>query len=158
MHSGAHPLFLGLALASALFCVGAIAGEQEDEPLEGPEWKALTTVTGFHSVKLRKAGFEARLLEADGSASVAQDPISLYLVVTNNGASDLVERAWRLHRGVSNVRGLTPSACGVDVKAEVDRIGKDGGVVGRVPKMLHLCFLSADGKLETKLKERETSR
>jgi hypothetical protein len=158
MKNGAHAGFLGLALTTALSLGWAIAGEQDSEPLEGAEWEALARVTGFHSVKLRKSGFEARLLEADGASSMAQDPISLYLVVTNNGTSDLLEHAWRLRRGVARVRGVAPSSCGIDVKVEVDRIATNGEAAGRAPRLLHLCFLSAEGKLETKLKERETSR
>lgn len=136
----------------------ALSAEQQGKALEGPEGKILGTLTGFHSVKLKNSDFEARLLEADGSASVARDPISLYLVVTNNATSDLVEHTWRLSRGVVHVRGLTPRACGVDVKVDVDRVAPDGRVVGRVPRVLHLCFLSSDGQLQTDLKESETSR
>jgi hypothetical protein len=136
----------------------AHSAEQQGKALEGPEGKILGTLTGFHSVRLKKSDFEARLLEADGSASVARDPISLYLVVTNNATSDLVEHTWRLSRGVARVRGLTPSACGVDVKVDVDRVAPDGRVVGRVPRVLHLCVLSPAGQLQTDLKESETSR
>lgn len=75
--SATSPRLLALTLASAV-CLGqAVAGDEEGKPLEGPEWEALATVTAFHSVKLRQSGFEARLLEADGSGSVAQDPIGL---------------------------------------------------------------------------------
>jgi len=58
------------------------------------------------------------------------------LVVTNNGTSDLVARAWGIRRGVASVRGLTPSECGVDVQVEVDRIGADGLAHGTTSKVL----------------------
>lgn len=149
-----------LALVLAIWMSAGMghAGEKKSERVEGPEGKILGTLTGFHALKLKNANFEARLLEADGSTSVAQDPISLYLVVTNNGTSDLLERTWRLGRGVARVRALTPSACGVDIKVDVDRVASDGRVVGRIPKVLHLCFLAPDGKLQLNLKESETSR
>jgi hypothetical protein len=158
MKRHAHTALLTTALVSLLSLGLSFAGDQESEPLEGPEWRVLGTVTGFHSAKHKKSGFEARILEADGSASVAQDPVSLYLVVTNNGTANIVERAWRIRRGVARVRGLTPSDCGVDVQVEVDRIASDGQVRGAIPKTLRLCFLSPDGKLQPHLKVSETSR
>ncbi len=152
-----HPRVLGTILALVLLGGGALAGDQGEEPLDGPEWKFLSMVTGFHSVRHKKSGFEARILEADGSPSVAQDPISLFLVVTNNGTADYVGRAWRLHRGVARVRSLSTSTCGIDVKVEVDGDASDSGAARRIPKVLHICFLSADGKLLRQLKVTEGS-
>ena len=136
----------------------AWAVEESGELLEGPEWKVLGLVTGFHSVHHKKSGLEARLLEADGSASVAHNPVALYLLVTNNGTSDLVEHTWRIPRGVARVRGLSATVCGVDVQVEVDRFNSEGLVQGSTRKKLRLCFLSADAKLQTTLKVSETSR
>ncbi|MEP6652147.1 MAG: hypothetical protein ABJA82_02250 [Myxococcales bacterium] len=48
------------------------AAEESGELLEGPEGKTLGRVTGFHSVRHKKSGLEARLLDADGSSSVAE--------------------------------------------------------------------------------------
>ena len=146
----------GLALLSSLG--PSLAAGQEVEPLEGPEWGALGMVTGFHSVPHKKSGFEARIIEVDGSASVAWDPVSLFLVVTNNGTADRVQRAWRIPRGVERVRRLSATDCGIDVKVEVDRVTKDGLVDGTVPKVLRLCFLSGEGKLQAKLGVSEASR
>lgn len=119
--------------------------------LGGKEWPALGLVSGFHSVRLKKAGLEVRLIEADGSTSVAENPVALYLVVTNNGNSDLVERIWRVPRAVARVRRLSASDCGVDLSVEVDRF-VDGVASGTSPKTLRLCFLSAAGRLEPILK------
>ena len=115
--------------------------------LEGERWDVLGMVTGFHTVVHKRAGFEARLLEADGSASVAQNPVALFLVATNNGTSDLIERIWRLERGVARVRGVSASACGVDIRVDVDRIDSEGLVRGAQRKTLHACFISPEGKL-----------
>jgi hypothetical protein len=158
MRRHARTTFLGIAATSVLLFGIAVAAEQEGEPLDGPALKTLASVTGFRSVKHRKSGLEARLLEADGSASVAQDPVSLFLVVTNNGSSDLVQRAWRIQRGVARVREFVATACGVDAKVDVDRIATDGRVLGRMPKVLHICFLSTAGDLRSKLMVSETSR
>lgn len=158
MERHARTAILGLTLASALSGGLALAGAQEGEIVEGREWKSLLMVTGFRSVKHKKTGLEARLIEADGSASVAQDPIGLFLVVTNNGSTDLVQHAWRIRRGVARVRELSATDCGVDVKVDVDRVAKDGRVAGTVPKVLRLCFLSSAGKLQPKLLVTEISR
>ena len=123
----------------------------EGQPLDSPEWSALGVVTGFHSVSLKKAGLEARLVEADGSASVARDPVSLYLIVTN-GTADLVQRIWRVPRTVERIRKVSAAACGVDVAVDVDDQDTDDPVVHTVRETLRLCFLSSDRKLEPLLK------
>jgi hypothetical protein len=146
---------LGLWLACAGSLQVAFATEQDAELLEGDRWQALELITGFHSVRHKKSGFEVRLLEADGSASVAQNPIALYLVVTNNGTSDAVEHAWRLRRGVARVKGLVATKCGADVRVDVDRITSDGEVRGTMPRILQLCFLDSKGTLEKQLKVSE---
>ena len=113
-----------LAAVGLLLSPAAVHGESaEIAPLAGHEAGLLGVVTGLHSVRHKKSGLEARLLEADGSGSVAHDPIALFLVVTNNGTSDLKEHVWRLPRGVARVRGLSETACGVDASVEVDRPG-----------------------------------
>jgi hypothetical protein len=150
----------GLVVAALLIFVGSgLRAAEVDQAgtLEGTEWQALGLVTGFHSIRLKKAGLEARLIEADGSASVAENPVALYLVVTNNGTSDVVERLWRVPRGVARVQRLSASDCGVDVSAQVDRF-VDGIAHGTSPKTLRLCFLSAAGKLEPILKISEGRR
>jgi hypothetical protein len=122
------------------------------------EWEALGMVTGFHSVVHKKTRLEARLLEADGSASVAHDPVALFLVVTNNGTSDNIERIWRLPRGVAAVRGVSARDCGIDVRVYVDKFDKEERVSGRTPRTLRLCFLSTDGKMEQSLRMTEAPK
>ncbi len=112
---------------------------------------------GFHSVQHKKSGLEVRLLEADGSASVAWDPVGLYLVVTNNGTSDAVERAWHLRRGVARVKGFVATKCGADIRVDVDRI-TDGETHGTMPRILRVCFLDSKGTLEKEIKVSEVLR
>jgi hypothetical protein len=149
-------------MSVGLACLSSVrlssAAGQKVEPLKGVEWVSLGMVTGFHSVLHKKSGFEARIIEADGSASVARDPVSLFLVVTNNGTGDRVERFWRLPRTVQRVRRLSATDYGIDIKVEVDQITENGLVDGTIPKVLHLHFLSVEGKLQTKLRVSETSR
>ena len=145
--------FLIVVLACGFSGVSAAAVEEVAEEANVSE---LAMVTGFHRVAHKASGFDVRLLEADGSASVAWDPVSLFLVVTNNGTSDNVQRIWRLPRGVERVRGISPTTCGVDVRVDVDRI-RDTVVAGTDPKVLHLCFLADNRTLRPKLSVTEVS-
>ena|SRR5579872_3049132 len=150
----------GLALLLACACAlqAAAAAEQDAELLKGERWQTLGLIIGFHSVQHEESGFEMRLLEADGSASVAQDPVGLYLVVTNKGTSDAVEHTWRLRRGVARVKDLVATKCGADIRVDVDRITSDGKARGTTPRILRLCFLNSRGTLEKELEVSEVSR
>ena len=50
---------------------------------------AMEWVTGLHTHFIEGTGFEFRLIEVDGSGTVAMNPIYLYLVVTNNGGGGM---------------------------------------------------------------------
>jgi hypothetical protein len=143
------------AVVGALASPIAVRGAPTDvAPEEGSQAAALGMVTGYHSIRLKKSRLVVRLLEADGSASVAQDPIALYLVVTNNGTSDLEEHVWRLPRGVARVRSLKETTCGVDVHVDVDGPGEptpSEPTAKPVRRVLGVCFLSKDGRLSSKL-------
>lgn len=144
-------------LTIALTCgSSASSAARTEEVTEEPGASELAIVTGFHRVIHKDSGFDVRLLEADGSASVAWDPVSLFLVVTNSGTSDSALRAWRLPRGVERVRGMSPTTCGVDVRVDVDRI-QDTLVVGTDPKVLHLCFRAENRTLRPKLSVTEVN-
>jgi len=140
--------------ALSSFASNVQGAERDGQLLDSAEWKVLGQITGFHSIQHKKSGFEARLLESDGSASVAKNPISLFLVVTNNRTSDLVERTWRITVGVTKVRSLVAAKCGVDVSVDVDSSDSNRPTT----KTLRLCFLSSDGKLQDVLKVNEVSR
>lgn len=77
-------IFIYLATYSLLPLV-AIAEPAKPAP---KEFDSFQRVTGFHSHLDKSNGFEFRILEVDGSASVAMNPIYLYLVVTNNSSGD----------------------------------------------------------------------
>jgi hypothetical protein len=145
-----HPKRRAVAVVLAVLLSATVARASTDvAPIEGQEASTLGLLTAMRSMRHKKSGLEVRLLEADGSASVAQDPVALYLVVTNNGTSDLQERVWRLPRGVARVRSLSETVCGVDVRVEVDGPGEP--VPKASQRVLHLCFLT-DGHLASKLR------
>lgn len=139
-----------LLIVALTWGFSGVSAAATEEVAEASNVSEFALVTGFHRVTHKASGFDVRLLEADGSASVAWDPVSLFLVVTNNGTSDNTQRIWRLPRGVERVRGMSPTTCGVDLRVDVDRI-EDTVVAGRDAKVLHLCFLAANRTLRPKL-------
>lgn len=65
-----------------------------------------THITGFHSHIDKQTGFEYRIIEVDGSATVAINPIYLYLIITNNSAgSDLQTKMLSLPK-VSSIQKI----------------------------------------------------
>jgi hypothetical protein len=149
---------VGVTVATSLSVPAAGQVVEFGNLLLGEEADVLGRVTGFHSVRHEKARLEVRVLEADGSASVAWDPVALYVVVTNNGTSDGEERVWRLPRGVAAVRALSATACGASLRVFVDKIDDGGLVTGRSARTLRMCFLSADGKMQPSLRMTESSK
>jgi hypothetical protein len=111
----------------------------------------LAIVTALHSVSLKTTRLEARVLEADGSASVAENPIMLFLVVSNGGTSDYVGHVWELSKGVSKVRTVKPSACGIELLVDRDVLRDDNRAYLQEPHVLSLCFLGPDGALADEL-------
>ena len=110
-------------------------------------------VTGFHSVSNGKLGLAMRVLEADGSASVAENPVLLFVVVTNQGTSNLEERIWRLPQGVARVREATACKCGLKITAEVDGgDGKPGAAGAKSRVTIRACFVNDEGGIESKLR------
>ena len=147
-----HGIAIGVVAVSVVCSLSpsSVAEEvQEAQPVE--KWSVLGMITGYHTVVHKASGLEIRVLEADGSASVAWDPVSLFVVVTNHGTADLVEHVWRVPQGVVRVRSLSPTSCGADVQVDVDKVGKDERVVGSRATTLHLCFLSPSNTLLPKL-------
>jgi len=144
-------------LIVALTCgFSGVSAAAVEEVAEAQNVSDLAMVTGFHRVTHKASGFDVRLLEADGSASVAWNPVSLFLIVTNNGTCDGVQRIWRLPHGVVRVRGMSPTTCGADLRVDVDHI-RDTVVAGTDPKVLHLCFLAENRLLCPTLSVTEVS-
>jgi hypothetical protein len=145
MMSRAHlPLVLGFLVATGILQPTRSLAEEVSQVQPAEQWSALGIVTGFHRVVHKKSGVEIRLLEADGSASVAEDPVSLFLVARKGATSELVERIWRLPQGVARVRRLSATTCGVDVRVDVDVIRENNPVPGARQTTLRLCFLAPD--------------
>ena len=87
------------------------------KPLDN-SWDMLAIVTGLHAFRDDDAKLDVRLLEADGSATIAKNPIDLYLVVTNNSsAGDLQEHVWRLPIKVVAVSSVKLQRSGLVISA-----------------------------------------
>jgi hypothetical protein len=140
-----------------LVCAGsveAVSGTQlAVEPLAQKEWRQLSSVTGFHSLIHRAAGLEVRVIEADASESVALDPVSLFVVATNRLTStDFKGHIWRLPRTVLRVASVVVTACGVEIRAYVDRVSDENRVIGQDPIALKACFIESGRQLTSTLK------
>jgi hypothetical protein len=114
------------------------------------QWSPLAMITGVHSLSNKKLGLELRVLEADGSASVAEDPVSLFLVARKGATSDLTQYIWRLPRGVERVKKVSESKCGVEIQAAVD--DGEGPEPRRKNAVIRACFLRPDGDLDPQLR------
>jgi hypothetical protein len=78
-------------------------------------------VTGFHSVTEPNSAFQLRVIEANGRATVAINPITLYFVVTNDSsAGDLQQHIWRLPITVARVKSVDRIKSGVRIIATLD--------------------------------------
>ena len=120
------------------------------EPLS-KEWATLAMITGLHSVVGGKSGFALRVLEADGSNSVAENPVSVFVVATNQGTSDLQEHVWRLPEGVIRVKKVVASKCGLDIAADVVAADQKQRVQGKKSVELKACFFDEKGMLGSHL-------
>jgi len=141
-----------------LWCVGSVycaAAHCEDRIVQEtrtPEARMLMSVTGVHSVQHRRAKVSVRLIEEDGSSTVALDPVTLFLVVVDHTLDDGVAVVWRLPRGVERVLGLSATSCGVTASVEVAGGQRADGTVKTERHKLQLCFLSESGDVERELR------
>ena len=112
--------FWVLTLALCELSLGNFGVADVVSALDG-EWEKLAMVTGFHSVTEAKSGFQLRVIEANGRVTVAINPISLYLVVTNDSsAGDLQQHIWRLPVTVGRVKRVTAISSGVRITAVLE--------------------------------------
>jgi hypothetical protein len=80
-----------------------------------------------------------RLLEADGSVTVALNPVALYVVITNNSSgADLQHYVWRLPHRVSKVKGVKLSPPILRIRAEIDADPSDSSK--KVEKVLSVQY------------------
>src|ERR1044071_1894326 len=93
-----HNLMLAAVLAAVALAPPAradVAPSRSVKPLS-KEWTILAFVTGFHAVVHSRSRVAVRILEADGSSTVAQDPVSLYVVASNQSSGrEAVDYVWR---------------------------------------------------------------
>ena len=106
-------------------------------------------VTGLHTHFIEDTGFEFRLIEVDGSGSVAMNPIYLYLVVTNNGVGASEQRRMvSLPQAckIESVRffGAKPR---IEIKVLLDRMDADGSRPIQVPATFEVTAHIEGGKL-----------
>lgn len=148
---------LALVFVAAALWERAGASARAVKPLS-KEWGSLTAITGFHSVVHSRSRVAVRVLEVDGSTTVAQNPVSLYVVASNQSSGEeAVDYVWRVPRGVARVRAVLVNDCGVDVEVDVDMIDEQGSVTGQSRRELRICMIGTDNKIESGLKVEETA-
>jgi hypothetical protein len=155
----AHKAILAVVFAAAAAATSWARAEvgpsRSVKPLS-KEWQILAGITGFHSVVHRRSRVAVRILEADGSSTVAQNPVALYVVASNQlSGQEAVDYVWRLPRSVAGVRAVAANDCGVDVDVDVDATDEQGSVTGQLRREVRLCMIRKDGRLESELKVEE---
>ena len=139
----------------ALLLVTSACGQETTTPLGG-EWATWAMITGFHHVFDKRNQLEVRLLQADGSATVALNPVSLYVVITNNSsAADLQQYVWLLPHRVRNVKSIKLVDSVLQIRAEVDA---DPEASKSAPRELSVRYSVSDGVLSKTLIVSELSQ
>jgi len=112
--------FLVLLFSLFEFSLASFGTEEIVSAIDG-EWEKLAMVTGVHSLAEPKTGFQLRVIEANGRVTVAINPITLYLVVTNDSsAGDLQQHIWRLPVTVGRVKRVAAINSGVRITAVLE--------------------------------------
>jgi hypothetical protein len=110
--------------ALSLLCLSTYAVPAKPAP---KEFDGFQLITGFHSHFDKSNGFEFRILEVDGSATAAMNPVDLYLVVTNNASgADLQSMIVRLPK-VSEIKSIrfTKDPGIIQIHAFIDKLDDD---------------------------------
>jgi len=138
-----------LAITVALLVLASAHSQETIKPLGG-QWATLAIITGFHRAFDTQNQYEVRLLEADGGATVAMNPIAMYLVITNNSsAADLQYHVWLLPHRVSKVKSVELSPPILRIRAEFDADPSDRSK--RVGKVLSVRYGVSRGVLSDTL-------
>jgi hypothetical protein len=142
-----------IAIIVALLVPTSANCQETIKPLEG-ELTTLAIITGFHQALDKQNGFEVRLLEVDASATVAMNPVALYVVITNSSsATDLQQHVWLLPHKVSKVQGVELSPPILRIRAEIDADPRDSSK--RMGKVLSVRYTISDGALSDTLSMNE---
>ncbi len=112
--------------------------------------EAMGWVTGLHMHFIDGTGFEFRVLEMDGSSSVALNPIYLYLLVTNNATGgDEQTRLVALPQAsqIEKVRffGSEPR---LEIDVLLDRTDEAGMITFQIPATFEVIANIEDAKLK----------
>jgi len=149
-----------LFITIALCVLWGLAATAEPAPPAPKGFDALMGITGFHSHHDKGSGFEIRILEVDGSATVAMNPVSLYLVATSNASGeDLQSRIVELPKvaGIKRIR-FFDEADVIRIEASFDCSDESGSEHWTVSGTLEISIPIKDGKLPAaiEVKRRES--
>jgi hypothetical protein len=141
-----HMKILICLAAYTLLPLSAIAEPAKPAP---KEFDSFQLITGFHSHFNKLNGFEFRILEVDGSATVAMNPIYLYLVVTNNSSGDDLQSMIVVLPQVSAIQSIrfTEEPGIIQIHAFIDKFNDDGISQGKDSVTFNVSAPIKDRKL-----------
>ena len=113
------------------------------------EFDCVQMVTGFHSHFDKQTGFEFRIVEMDGSATVAMNPIHLYLVVTNNSSGSDEQSRMVALPNVATIKSIrfTDQPDKIQIDASFDRFSEDETKIQTIPVTIYVLVPIKGGKL-----------
>ncbi len=133
--------------AFALLALGSLASRAEQIAALGEsEIPSVAAITGFHSLTDKEHALSFRLVEAD-SVDVAKNPVTLFLVITNDGGGpDEQGHVWRLP-GVARVTHFSLIKSGVQISAKVDgMVDEQTGRLSEHGETLSVSYAFAKGQ------------
>ena len=121
----------------------------EPAPQASKEFDSFQLISGFHSHFDKASGFEFRIIEVDGSATVAMNPIYLYLVATNNSSGEALQSRIVELPEVSSIKRIhfLDQANTIRIDALFDRSNEDGSKHWTVAGTITIFIPIKDGKL-----------
>lgn len=135
-------LFTSLSLISPLVQADPLNPAQKD-------LQAMTYVTGFHSHFDKDSKYEFRVLEMDGSASVAMNPIYLFLVVTDNMENNKLLEISQVSE-IKNVRFFEKNR-NIELDVLFDQLNEENGEKVQVLKTMTIAVPVKEGKIPAQL-------
>jgi len=154
------------AIVIAIYSLFNPAAWAEPAPPAPKEFANFAMITGFHAHLDQASQFEFRILEVDGSATIAMNPIRLFLVVTNHASGEeLQSRVVHLPSvsALKKIRFLDRPDT-ISIEATFDRTSGDGAKHLSVTGTIEISIPIRQGKLPmvidatTKTPEAESER
>jgi hypothetical protein len=145
-----------LAIAAAIASLSPAGAQEEVALLPEQEIPSVAAVTGFHVIKDKPNQLFLRVIESDASADVANNPVTLFMVITNDaGGPDLQEHVWRLPQRIAQLKNVSLDKSALKISVIVD--GPLDEKTGKAPEQsatIHVAYSWSKGMLNDKIRVR----